>query len=388
MRRKHLRFMAFILAAVLTACFVTACGGSSNSNSKSSAGNQYYDYGVSDAAAPAEAPAVYETEAAMSMDAAPYYEEGFSEDRLWMPLTGEAAANDQDISYDEAYSTGQNTENTASSQSPSVPAASRKLIRTVSLSVETTDFEKLLSAIQQSVTAQGGYIQQSDISGFSISYSSDRRRYAYLTVRIPSEKLDGFLSQMDQQSNIINRSENVQDITLQYSDIQSRKKSLSIEQERLWALLEKADTLEAVIALEERLSEIRYELECFESQLRTYDNQVDYSTVTIDVSEVTVFTPTVPDSVAVRIQKGFIRNLENVGQSITDFIVWFISHLPALVVLFVVIGAVIFFVRLLALFKIKNLSLKKLPFKKTAKDADDKAKTVQTEQSPADKKNE
>ena len=60
-----------------------------------------------------------------------------------------------------------------------------------------------------------------------------------------------------------------------------RKKSLEIEQERLWALLEKADSLDAVVALEARLSEIRYELESYTSQLRLYDNQVDYSTVSI-----------------------------------------------------------------------------------------------------------
>ncbi len=209
----------------------------------------------------------------------------------------------------------------------------RKLIRTVSLNVETTDFDNLLTAIQQTVAADGGYTEQSDVSGSSISTASIRKRYAFLTVRIPSAKLDGFLSQMSEQSNVINRSESVQDVTLQYTDIESRKKSLTIEQERLWALLEKADTLEAVIALEERLSEIRYQLEGFESQLRTYDNQVDYSTVHISIQEVGVFTPTTPDSVGTRIQKGFVRNLENVIISLTDFLVWLISHLPALAVL-------------------------------------------------------
>ena len=121
---------------------------------------------------------------------------------------------------------------------------------------------------------------------------------------------------------------------------ESRKKSLTIEQERLWALLEKADTLEAVIALEERLSEIRYQLEGFESQLRTYDNQVDYSTVHISIQEVGVFTPTAPDSVGTRIQKGFVRNLENVSNSLTDLLVWVISHLPALVLLAVVAAGI------------------------------------------------
>lgn len=226
------------------------------------------------------------------------------------------------------------TENLArDSDSSQKPASSRKLIRTVSLDVETTEFDSLLATVQQTVSADGGYIEQSDVSGTSISSGNIRKRYAFLTVRIPSDKLDGFLVQMNSESNVMNRSENVQDVTLQYTDIESRKKSLTIEQERLWALLEKADTLEAVIALEERLSEIRYQLECFESQLRTYDNQVDYSTVHISIQEVGVFTPTAPDSIGTRIQKGFVRNLERVITSLTDLLVWLISHLPALALL-------------------------------------------------------
>ncbi|MCI9558617.1 MAG: DUF4349 domain-containing protein [Lachnospiraceae bacterium] len=226
-------------------------------------------------------------------------------------------------------------------QSSSQSALDRKLIRTVSLNTETTGFDSLMENIRQSVLEKGGYIEQSDISGASISSGLERRRNAYLMVRIPSTYLDQFVSQMGEQSNITSRSENVQDVTLQYTDIESRKKSLTIEQERLWALLEKADTLEAVIALEERLSEIRYQLEGFESQLRTFDNQVNYSTIHIYIQEVGVFTPTVPDSVGARIQKGFIRNLESVSNSLVDFLVWLLSHLPTFVVLGIIIGIII-----------------------------------------------
>lgn len=223
--------------------------------------------------------------------------------------------------------------------------AGRKLIRTVNLSVETTEFETLLGKISQAVESDGGYIEQSDVSGNSMSYSGASHRYAYLTVRIPSGKLDGFLNQVAEQSNVINRSESVEDVTLQYTDVESRKKSLTIEQERLWELLEQADSVDSIIALESRLSEIRYQLEGYESQLRTYDNQVDYSTVCIDIQEVGVFTPTEPDSVLIRIQKGFKRNLENVGTGLVDLFVWFVSSLPLIVLLLILLALVWLIVR-------------------------------------------
>lgn len=310
------------LTVALTAGSVMACGGGSTSSTKNAV--FYNDY---DTAAPME------KAAGGMMDGGYYAEEGNYD------IVAETAAAAMPVSENsmiEEISTASG-QTSSSSEAAKLITMQRKLIRTVSLNVETIDFDNLLSAIQQSVTTDGGYIEQSDVSGTSISTAMDRKRYAFLNVRIPSAKLDAFLSQMSQQSNVINRSENVQDVTLQYTDIESRKKSLTIEQERLWALLEKADTLEAVIALEERLSEIRYQLEGFESQLRTYDNQVDYSTVHISIQEVGVFTPTSPDSVGIRIQKGFIRNLENVSNALTDLLVWVISHLPALVLLAIVL---------------------------------------------------
>ncbi len=228
---------------------------------------------------------------------------------------------------------------------PAAPALQgRKLIRTVNLQVETTEYDRLIEDINRQITDAGGYLEHSDLSGTSL-YNPGRGRYANLTVRIPADKLDAFLSQVGEACNITSRSENTQDITLQYSDIESRKKSLTIEQERLWALLEKADTLESVIALEERLSEIRYQLESFESNLRIYDNQVDYSTVYISINEVQVFTPTAPDSIGTRIQKGFSRNLNTAINSAVNFFIWLITTLPILIPLVIVLAFILILIR-------------------------------------------
>ena len=51
------------------------------------------------------------------------------------------------------------------------------------------------------------------------------------------------------------------DVTLRYVDVDSHKKALETEQERLLALLEKAENVEDIITIENRLSDVRYELE-------------------------------------------------------------------------------------------------------------------------------
>ncbi len=338
MKKMFERTAAILMVVMLAVFAVSACGGgSSGTAATNSAANTFGGQAPRVdryMAEPAMVETIAETTAA-AMDAggvyaydgeAGGYERAFDTSMTEIPMPEEA---EEDIGTGSEGNDGEQTSK-----------ANRKLIRTVSLSVETTEFENLLGKISQAVESDGGYIEQSDVSGNSISYSGVSRRYAYLTVRVPSHKLDGFLDQVSEQSNVINRSESVEDVTLQYTDVESRKKSLTIEQERLWELLEQADSVDSIIALESRLSEIRYQLEGYESQLRTYDNQVDYSTVHIDVQEVGVFTPTEPDSVLTRIQKGFKRNLEGVGTGLVDLFVWFLSSLPSIVLLLVVLAVI------------------------------------------------
>ncbi len=255
------------------------------------------------------------------------YKEEMAEETIAAAV--DTAALPADGTWDEE---GQTSSGLSSSLELQPPAASaRKLIRNVFMNVETDAFDTLISQIQSKVTELGGYMEQSDISGSSITHNNIRPdRYGSITARIPADKLDSFIALVEDSGNVTNRSESTQDVTLQYSDLESRKKTLAMEQERIWALLEKADTLEAVIALEEHLSQIRYELESMESRLKLYDNQVAYSTIQISVHEVLPvdFTPVVPETVPQRIQKGFVKNAKNVAEFLTDLFVGLITGIP------------------------------------------------------------
>lgn len=214
----------------------------------------------------------------------------------------------------------------------------RKLIRNVSMHLETREFDALTKSISDAVTFFGGYMEQSDVSGNSLYWSDERSsRCSNLTARIPENKLDAFLTEVSGQGNVTYKNESVQDVTLQYTDITSRKKTLQMEQDRLWELLGKAESIDAVIALEARLSEVRYQLESIESQLRTLDNQIVYSTVYLSIQEVQVLTSTDPDTIPVRIQKGLSRSFNTLKISSVDFLVWFISSLPILAVFAVLV---------------------------------------------------
>ena len=163
-------------------------------------------------------------------------------------------------------------------------------------------------------------------------------RNADMTIRIPKDKLDGFLNTVSEIANVIRRSDDVKDVTLAYVDLQSHRDALRTEQTRLLELLQKAETVEDIITIEERLSNVRYQLESMESQLRTYDNQVDYSTVYLSIEEVEILTPVEEETVWQRISGGFVESLDNVGEGFVEFGIWFVVNLPYLVVWAVLIA--------------------------------------------------
>ncbi len=212
------------------------------------------------------------------------------------------------------------------------PDSSRKLITTMNISAETEDMDVLLDKVNAKVKALGGYVESSSISNGTADYLDHTNRSASLTIRIPADQLDGLLNDMQNISNIVQQSRNVQDVTLDYVDTESHQKALKAEEKRLMEIMEQASSVEDVIAVEQQLTEVRYQLESIESQLRVYDNQIDYSTVYLDISEVTAYTEPEPENVPDRIITGFKSNLKAVGYGLMNLGIWVIIHIPQLLI--------------------------------------------------------
>ena len=223
--------------------------------------------------------------------------------------------------------------------------ANRKLIKTVDMTVETKEFDVLLATLETRVAELGGYIESLETYNGS-SYSGYRNnRDANLTIRIPQKQLDNFLDEIGGISNVIRRSENVQDVTLSYVDLESHKKVLEAEQERLIILMEQAENLEDILTIEKRLTDVRYQLESMEAQLRTYDNKINYSTIELYVEEVVELTPVVEKTALQRISDGFVESLQDIGNGLVEFAIWFIVNIPYFILWIFIIIVIILIIK-------------------------------------------
>lgn len=163
----------------------------------------------------------------------------------------------------------------------------RKLIKTVNLEIQTKQFDNFILKMEEILPTFDGYVESCNLEGNSY-YNSRPDRYASYTVRIPKENLNNFLTDINDLGIISSKSESVEDVTLNYYDTEAQKEALEVEQDRLMDILESAETVDQIIALEQRLSEVRYELNSLGSTLRLLDNKVEYATVYLDINEVKV----------------------------------------------------------------------------------------------------
>ena len=327
MKKRYVRFGTFVLVLAL---LISGCGGSGGYSAQK---NESISYDT--AAATAEEAGI-DAGYGLYESASEYYVE-------------------DDIA-EEMESEGQLQEELSEE---AVQTSERKLIKTVDLYTETEQYDELLTNLEAQITALGGYVEyRYQYNGNPSDSYSMSRRSSSLTVRIPVDRLDEFISRVGEVSNIVNKEERVEDVTLQYVDLESHRNALRTEQERLLELMEQAETVEDLIAIESRLSQVRYELESMESQLRTLMNQVSYSTVNLSVQEVQRLTPTEEVSIWGRIRRGLADSFYNLGNGLQNGFVAFVISLPYIVVWLIVIVILILVCRLLLRFYKKRYAEK------------------------------
>ena len=269
--------------------------------------------------------------------------------------TEEAAAADPgeglyEAAYGDEYAESEATDTSGASngaeeitEEKADKNSKRKLITNMSMTAETKEFDKTVNFLQHRTEELGGYVERFSTS--KSSYSDERT--AYMTLRVPEEKLSGFVNEVADESNITSQDMSVTDVTLTYADLESHKNALRAEEEQLLNLMEKAETIEDIMSVQDKLTDVRYQIESMESQLRTYDNQITYSTLSMTVEEVIDYTPEPVKNPTFweRARDGFLDNCHNVATFFKELILFIIGHIITLLILGAIIAAIVILIR-------------------------------------------
>lgn len=201
---------------------------------------------------------------------------------------------------------------------------SRKLIKNISLSIETKDYDNYIENLRKSVASNGGYIESSNESN-----NSEFRMFD-ATIRIPVEKTDGFTNFATDNATVTSRSENIEDVTEKYVDIEARIKVYKAEEESLIEIMKQAGDITDLLAVKEQLADLRAEIESYTAQLKSLENKTSYSTITLTVYEVEREVKS--EGYWSNIWNNIIKGFKNVGTIIKALFAFALSAIPYLLI--------------------------------------------------------
>ena len=200
------------------------------------------------------------------------------------------------------------------------PDPARKIIYTADLSLESTEFDSASSALLDALAQAGGYVQSSESGG-----STEYGRWVRWSLRVPADQYRSFLTAAENSASRTSLSESTEDVTADYVDVEARLNSLE-------ELRAQAANLEDLLAIENQLTQVQYQIESYTGQKRVLDDQITYSTVNVYLDEVKVLSPT-STSFGSRIARAFTEGWRGFGHGLQDLAVALVGGLPWLLVL-------------------------------------------------------
>ena len=303
MRKMRWRLAAFAAAGAVL--FAGCTGGSSNnsasySNPAAESAKAAEEYDISEEAVEGDydvGTAGFDGDSAYAMN-----------DSAYAADDAEPRADDAgtDTTGTEAGTSENGAEDTTEEVNPD-----EKLVYTCDMRMQTLTYDETLANVRAEISKVGGIIESenetnSGTNWYYDDYNKTRgEKSIYLTVRIPSKNYKGFLESLEGQGKILSKNSYVENITRRYHDTEAVIRNLEMQEERLQAMMEQARTIEDMITIETRLTEVQTQLDQNRTYLSSMDTDVAFSTVNLTIEEVVRYSTDPPKTLT------FVDRLHN-----------------------------------------------------------------------------
>ncbi len=224
----------------------------------------------------------------------------------------------------------------AQSQTGNSAQADRIVIKNASLTVTVPDPANTMKKITTMAQEMGGFVVSANMYKQTISTGVEVPRVS-ITIRVPAQRLDEALEQIESESSQEPQNVNItsQDVTSEYTDLQSRLKNLEAAEKELVRIMEGANRTEDVLTVYQQLVSIREQIEVIKGQIKYYEQSAALSAISIELIADAAVQPIKiggwqPQGVA----KDALESLVRTMQGLADFLIWAVIYLlPVLAIL-------------------------------------------------------
>jgi hypothetical protein len=227
--------------------------------------------------------------------------------------------------------------------------AERMVIHTVELRLIVKDTQVSLQAVQSLADEMGGYVASSR------TWHTEEQLSASLTLRVPADQLNTALEKLRALAlEVDGESITGEDVTQEYVDLEARLRNEEAYEKELLALLtetrERTSDAEDILAVYERLTEVRGRIEQIKGRMQYLENMSAMATITVELIPSELMQPiTVAGWHPTGTARSAIRALVNALQFVVDAVIWIVLFgLPVLIIIavpFVVLWYVIRWLR-------------------------------------------
>lgn len=151
----------------------------------------------------------------------------------------------------------------------------RQIIRTATVSLDVDAVSQKFEEVSNIALGAGGFVASSTFG------NRDDAQTASVTIRVPATEYDATLRRLRGLGEVKEESSNANDVTEQFTDLQSRLRNLQASEERYLDLLTRAGTIADVLAVQDRVNATRAEIEQIQGRIQLLENQSELATITV-----------------------------------------------------------------------------------------------------------
>lgn len=216
----------------------------------------------------------------------------------------------------------------------------RIVIVNASLSLAVTDPEKSMDRIRQMASDMGGYVVSANLFQTTLDNGNQAPR-ASVKIRVPAERLNEALDKIKGESERppLSESQDSQDVTKDYTDLNSRLRNLENTEQQLTKIMDAATKTQDVLSVYNQLTQVREQIEVIQGQINYYDESAKLSSISVDLIPNAAVQPlSIGGWQPVGVARNAVQALINTMKFLANTAIWaIILVLPVLLVLYVVV---------------------------------------------------
>ena len=228
-------------------------------------------------------------------------------------------------------------------QFDSYDVSERIVIKNASLEIVVNAPDESMQSISQLAEQMGGFVVSANLYKTQTSDGQEVPR-ASITIRVPAEKLDEALTKIEAESDRLplNKTINSQDVTSEYTDLQSRLTNLEAAEAQLMEIMESANRTEDVLNVFDQLTRVREQIEVIKGQMQYMENSAKLSVISVELIPNEVIQPiSIGGWEPVGVVKNALQTLITALQGLVNLGIWLALFILPIVL---IIGLPLFFI--------------------------------------------